>query len=101
MSRSSAKSTLDHQITPTRFALFSDEQWESIADSLKLGGRDLQVVQGVFADQTEMQIASHLGISHHTVHSYLIRVYRKLEISSRCELLLEVFAEYLRQQNSP
>ena len=81
--------------------LFSKEEWASISDSLRLCPRELQVVQGVFTDLTEQQIALRLGISRHTIHSYVIRVYRKLDISSRCELLLAVFAEYRRQQSSP
>lgn len=101
MSRSSVERSLKHQKVPTRYALFSDEEWALISDSLKLCPRELQVVQGVFADQTEQQIASHLDISCHTVHSYLIRIYRKLDVNSRCELLLEVFTEYRRQQSSP
>ncbi|MCH8824798.1 MAG: hypothetical protein IH984_14970 [Planctomycetes bacterium] len=100
MSRSLVELTQNHQIAPARYALFSDEEWALISDSLKLCRRELQVVQGVFADQTEQQIASHLDISYHTVHSYLIRIYRKLDVNSRCELLLEVFAEYRRQQAS-
>ena len=96
--QSTAELNQNHQIAPARFVLFSNEEWDSISTSLKLCPRELQVLQGIFADQTELQIASHLGISHHTVHSYLIRIYRKLEVNSRCELLLEVFAEYRRQE---
>lgn len=100
MSRSSIELTMNHQIAPARHSLFSDEEWDAISDSLRLCPRELQVVQGIFADQTKRQIASLLRISHHTIHTYLIRIYRKLDVNSRCELLLEVFAEYRRQQAS-
>ena len=100
MSRSSVQLTLNHQNASVRNSLFSEEEWALISDSLKLCPRELQVLQGVFVDKTERQIASHLGISHHTIHSYVIRVYRKLDVNSRCELLLIVFAEYLHQRSS-
>ena len=101
MPRSLVEFSLNHQNVPTRYSLFTDEEWALISDSLKLCPREFQVLQGIFADQTEQQIASRLDISFHTVHSYIIRIYRKLDVSSRCELLLEVFAEYRRQQYAP
>ena len=84
----------------TKRSIFTDEEWLLLSQTLKLCSRELQIVKGIFADQTERQIALQLGISHHTIHTYVIRLYRKLDVSSRCELLLEVFAEYLAQQFS-
>ncbi len=70
--------------------------WRSIAGALSLSARELQFVQGVFRGDSERMIADHLGISRHTVHTYSDRVYRKLHISGRTELVVRVFAEYLR-----
>ena len=41
----------------------------------------------------ELAIASDLGISQHTVHTYLERVYRKLAVGSRVALVVRVMAE--------
>lgn len=65
------------------------------------------MIEGVFDGDTEASIADELGISSHTVHTYLVRLYRKLKVSNRCELLIRVFAEHLdvnvgaRQQAPP
>ena len=51
----------------------------------------------VFDDKKEVEIAQELKISAHTVHTYLGRLYRKLNVSSRAQLIVRVFAEYLAQ----
>lgn len=71
------------------------ENWTELADHLGLAPRELQVVQGVFDDLKEFAIADDLGISPHTVHTYLERVYRKLAVGSRVELVVRVFAALL------
>ena len=81
-------------------AIFSDEAWRHLADELQLSGRESQIVRGVFDDQTEPAIAAHLGISSHTVHTHLDRLYRKLGVSSRVALVLRVVAEYLSNRSS-
>ena len=76
-------------------SLLSDQQWRSITRSLRLSGREFEIVRSIFSDQTEASIALHLGISEHTVHTHLERLYRKLGVSSRCQLVVRIFAEYL------
>lgn len=73
----------------------SPEGWLSIAASLGLSERELQVVKSVFEGGTEVLIARRLNLSSHTVHTHLDRVYRKLRVSNRCGVVLKVFAEYL------
>jgi hypothetical protein len=55
----------------------------------------MQIVQRVFEDQKEESIAYDLGISRHTVNTYFGRLYRKLRVSSRTQLIVHVIAEYL------
>jgi FixJ family two-component response regulator len=47
--------------------MLSELAWKEIACSLKLSGRELQLVRGVFDDSTELAIASNLGIARRTV----------------------------------
>lgn len=75
--------------------LLSDNQWRTIARSLHLSNRELQVVQSVFEDCKEASIARDLGISPYTVHSHLERLYKKLGVGSRCGLIVRIFAEYI------
>ena len=77
-------------------SLLTAAQWRSVAEALRLSGREFQIVQGIFDDMKELAIALELGISSHTVHTYVERIYRKIGIRSRCELLVQIFAAYIR-----
>jgi len=81
-------------------SLLSDEQWRSITRSLKLSGREFEIVRSILSDPTEASIALQLGMSEHTVHTHLERLYRKLGVSSRCQLIVRIFAEYLSLESS-
>jgi DNA-binding NarL/FixJ family response regulator len=81
--------------------MFSEPAWEAIARSLKLSGRELQIVRAVFDDETEFCIAAELGISAHTVHTYVERLHRKLAVNDRGRLILRVVDEFLRLTAAP
>jgi DNA-binding NarL/FixJ family response regulator len=71
------------------------DAWGAIANSLRISDRELQIIQGIFDDRKEFAIADELTISVHTVHTHLERLYRKLGVSSRVELVLCILSEYL------
>ena len=48
------------------------------------------MAQSAAAGKTNKQIAGELGLSEHTVKNYLFRVFEKLGISTRVELLLRL-----------
>jgi DNA-binding NarL/FixJ family response regulator len=77
-----------------RFILPYDA-WKTIAKSLRLSPRELQIIQAIFDDRKELAIAHELTISVHTVHTHLERLYRKLGVSSRVGLILSILSEYL------
>jgi DNA-binding CsgD family transcriptional regulator len=77
-------------------SLLGTGTWPCLAESLRLSPRELQVVKGVFQDHKEESIAADLGISPHTVSTYLQRTYTKLRVGSRPQLIVRVVAEYLR-----
>ena len=52
-----------------------------------LSKREFEVVQCVVQGMTNREIAQRLGLSQHTVKNYLFRVFDKLGVSSRVELL--------------
>lgn len=76
-------------------SVLSDDDWSALGFELALAPRELEVVKGVFDDLKELAIADDLGISPHTVHTYLERVYRKLSVGSRVELVVRVFSAYI------
>jgi DNA-binding NarL/FixJ family response regulator len=52
-----------------------------------LSARERQVVQYLAAGMTNRDIAESLGLSRHTIKNYLFRIFDKLGVSSRTELL--------------
>jgi DNA-binding NarL/FixJ family response regulator len=86
---------------PLGAAMFSKQAWEEIARSLKLSGRELQIIKDVFDDRTEFAIAAHYGVSPHTVHTYCERLYRKLAVTDRVKLVLRVMDEFLALTVAP
>ena len=81
--------------------VFGRRAWASITRSLDLSPRELQLVRGVFNDDTDFSIASSLGISPHTVHTHFERLHRKMEVADRAQLILRVVNEFLALTASP
>ena len=75
-------------------AVFMPGEWRSLASCLGLSPRECGIVRAVFDGDSEKRTAERLGLSPHTVHTYLWRIYRKLQVQSREELLVRVFAEF-------
>ncbi len=73
----------------------STDEWRSIAGILGLPRRQLQIVQCVFDGLDEPSIGQELGLSSHTVHAHLNRLYKKIHVNSRCELIVRVFLAHL------
>jgi DNA-binding CsgD family transcriptional regulator len=75
--------------------------WSRLGDSLRLSDRELQIVQGIFEDEKQESIAFTLGISPHSVNTYIQRIYAKLGIGSRPQLIVRVISEYLASVAAP
>ena len=74
--------------------VFVPGEWRSLATCLGLSPRECGIVRAVFDGDSEKDAAERLGLSPHTVHTYLWRIYRKLGVQSREQLLVRVFAEF-------
>ena len=79
-------------------AVLPPAAWHALGKCLKLCRRELQIVQSVFDDHKEQHIANDLGISPHTVNTYVQRLYHKLGVSSRSQLIVHVVSQFLRSQ---
>ena len=55
--------------------------------------RELQVAECAAQGQSNKQIADQLGLSEHTIKNYLFRIFEKLGVSNRFELLFLLFKE--------
>jgi two-component system, NarL family, nitrate/nitrite response regulator NarL len=58
-----------------------------------LSHREFQVAECAAQGQSNKQIADRLGLSEHTVKNYLFRIFDKLGVSNRFELLFLLFKE--------
>jgi len=74
--------------------LFTAQEWDAICARAGLSPREVEIVKLVFDDLKESAIADALGVSPHTVHTHLERLYRKLGISGRCAAVVRVFAVF-------
>ena len=75
--------------------ILGPDQWRYIQHSLKLSPRELQITQHIFDDNKTECIAYSLGISVHTVNTHLQRLYFKLGIRSRSQLILCIVKSHL------
>lgn len=85
----------------TGSSMLSEVAWRAIADSLGLSQRQIEILRGVFDGRKETAIADDLGISSHTVHTHMERIYHKLDINGRLELVQFIIAEFLRLTADP
>jgi DNA-binding CsgD family transcriptional regulator len=92
--------TARQPVSPTLgSSLLPCDAWSRLGDSLRLSDRELQIVQGIFEDKKQESIAYALGISPHSVNTYIQRIYAKLHIGSRPQLIVRVMSEYLASQS--
>ena len=83
------------QLWPEAQCPLAHEDWQHVRRTLCLTDRELEIVQNVFEGRQESNIATGLGISVHTVHTHLGRIYRKLGVRGLPGMLLKVFAAHL------
>src|SRR6266498_4146005 len=83
--------------SPTAF--LPEPSWQSIVRSLGLSDREAQVAGLILGDDScESAMAASLSISPHTVHTHLERLYRKLRVTSRCQVVSRIFQQYVNQE---
>jgi len=72
------------------------------ADGLSLlSKRELEVVQCLVQGLTNREIADRIGLSQHTVKNYLFRIFDKLGVSSRVELLFMALSQSANGNDTP
>jgi DNA-binding CsgD family transcriptional regulator len=81
--------------------MLCEPAWDGVARSLRLSGRELEVARGVFDDRTEFAMADDLGIALRTVHTHIERLYRKLAVRDRVQLVLRITNVFLKLTASP
>jgi DNA-binding CsgD family transcriptional regulator len=67
--------------------------WQRLARRLCASPRQTQVMRRMLLHEKETQIACALGISGSAVHMHIRRLYRKLKVHTRSELVMRVVQE--------
>jgi len=81
-------------------ALNQTPAWDVATQSAaRLSKRERDVVRAVAEGRTNREIGKHLGLTEHTVKNYLFRIFDKLGVSTRVELV--VYALACTQSASP
>lgn len=80
---------------PDGAALLPPDAWHQLQTALRLSPRELQIMRCIFGDEKRTAIAHRLGISPGTVNTYFQRLYSKLQVASRPQLIVRVVGTYL------
>jgi len=82
----------------TSVCVFSDEEWSDLKRDLLLSHRQADVVEQLLMGHSDKQIAYNLQMSVSSVRTHLSKVFLRLGVGDRCELLVHLFA-HSRERN--
>jgi DNA-binding CsgD family transcriptional regulator len=77
-----------------RPSFLSHQDWSLLVQGFCLSPREAEISILILAGHSEREIAELLAISTHTVHSHLERMYRKLNVHARSDLVMAFFRAY-------
>ncbi|MGA3065576.1 MAG: helix-turn-helix transcriptional regulator [Tepidisphaeraceae bacterium] len=69
-------------------------EWKGLVRALDMSGRQAEIIELILQGKKDKQIAMEMGLSKHTVRTYLNRIFARMEVTDRLGLVLRVFAEY-------
>ncbi len=69
-----------------------DQTWEAVAETLDLSPQQERIVALLLRGMRDKQVACELGLSVPTVRTYLGRIFLRLGVQDRIELILRVFS---------
>ena len=83
-------------------AILESDEWQLAIRVLALSPRETEIVERILRrDDDELAIATALNMSPHTVHTHLVRLYRKLHVSTRSQLVIRIFVTYAGARGGP
>jgi DNA-binding NarL/FixJ family response regulator len=71
--------------------LLSSAEWEALLRVLALSPQQSRVVKLLFDGKRDKQIAAAMNLSVWTVRSHLTKIFDRVEVSDRAELVLKIF----------
>ena len=76
--------------------ILSQREWDHLAETFALPPRQQEIVQLLFTGMGDKQIATKMGIALPTVRTHMGRLFAKLSVRDRSEVLLTMFRESRR-----
>jgi DNA-binding NarL/FixJ family response regulator len=74
--------------------LYTGREWSELTSRLGMSARQVQIAQHLLEGLEDKQIAAQLGISVHTVRTYLDRMFAKLSVQDRNGLVVSMFRQF-------
>jgi DNA-binding NarL/FixJ family response regulator len=69
-------------------------EWRAVCEHFALSERESCVARRLVEGATERVVASELGLSPHTVHTYTWRIYRRVGVQNRQALTLRLVHQF-------
>jgi DNA-binding NarL/FixJ family response regulator len=73
-------------------SVFPARAWAHAAAVLGVSAKDVEVLQRILHGESEKEVAAQIGASRRAVHARFERLYRRLDVHSRAELIVAVVA---------
>ena len=86
------------QRTPANkpLAVFAPSDWDTCVHALKLSPRQTAIIKLILRSKKDKEIALEMGLSKHTVRTYLKRIFDRFDVSDRTALVLHVLSNHRR-----
>ena len=76
--------------------LFTAKEWRAISSSLMLSPRQSEILRLIFDGKNDKQVAKALKIRAPTVRTHVRRLFERLEVRDRTQLVIETFKVFRR-----
>ena len=74
--------------------LFNNAEWSEITRVCALTPRQSQIVMGICAGKSDKRIANELNIGIPTVRTHLTRLFVRLGLNDRSQLIVYIFGQF-------
>ena len=80
--------------------LFSEREWAELTTDLRMSRRENEIAHCILGGMSDRQISQQLGIPVPTVRTHLGRLFNKLSVDDRHELILYFLHKFRNDQQT-
>ena len=74
--------------------VFTKTEWANLTNHLGLSPKQAEIARQLLEGSSDKQIAQKLGIAIPTVRTYMGRMFAKLDVQDRNELIVNIFRQF-------